>query len=102
MMHAGCAQGQVPFALRYPFLASDADRRAYLDFAFKVLLYRPPSSLPAPPAPGSNRAAQQALGPAAAAPAPQPPPPPPLPAGLSVADAKRVEGKAPPTGKRAS
>jgi Proteasome stabiliser len=104
---AGSPEDEAAFAAKYSFLADDADRAVFLDFALKLLLYAPAVAPPPPrlsaagapaalnplqPVPPAAAPAAGAPAAAAAQPAKLPPP------GLALADLPRIEGKAPPKG----
>lgn len=60
-----CLGSHIQVECRYPFLAAQADRQAFLEFALKVLLYQPAVPVRTPPPQQLGRA-QRLVGPSLA------------------------------------
>ncbi|CAK0785632.1 hypothetical protein CVIRNUC_008843 [Coccomyxa viridis] len=112
---ASRSQSKDNFTARCQFVASESDRRSFMEHALKVLLYQPPATLRQTPAlqqgaqaPGARQPGQQVgaqangtrngLRQADAAGQPSLEAALPVPPGLCPADVRAVEGKSPLTG----
>ncbi|KAK9863656.1 hypothetical protein WJX84_005457 [Apatococcus fuscideae] len=105
---------EAEFAAKHPFLQDQQDRKVFLRFSLKLLLYQPPASLVRPSAvnrigrmnsafPASRsevvQGAQRILGQAGAGADAAEPVPLPTPPGLTPTDVKLIEGKTAPSGE---